>query len=99
MVARLKKTGATLIWCATTPVPDQSTPPRKESDVIVYNAAAKAIMDENGIRIDDLHAFALPRLGAIQRPSNVHFTPEGSKVLAGQVAASVAAALPSPAAK
>lgn len=94
IVARLKKTGATLIWCSTTPVPETSNPPRKESDVLAYNAAAKKIMDENGIRIDDLHRFALPRLSEIQRPSNVHFTPEGSKVLSRQVADSIAQALP-----
>jgi lysophospholipase L1-like esterase len=89
IVARLKRTGATLIWCSTTPVPETSNPPRKDSDVIAYNAAAKRIMQENGIRIDDLYRFALPRLGEIQRPANVHFTPEGSKVLARPVAASI----------
>jgi lysophospholipase L1-like esterase len=55
-------------------------------------------MEENGIPIDDLHSFALPRLSAIQRPDNVHFTAEGSKVLAEQVAASIAEALPKAAA-
>ena len=50
-------------------------------------------MDENGIRIDDLYTFALPRLGEIQRPANVHFTPQGSKVLAEQVAGSMLDAL------
>jgi lysophospholipase L1-like esterase len=60
-----------------------------------YNAVAKRIMDENGIRIDDLYHFALPRLGEIQRPANVHFTPEGSKVLARAVAASIEEALAS----
>ena len=93
LVSRLKKTGATLIWCSTTPVPETSKPPRKESDVIAYNAVARKIMDENGIRIDDLHAFALPRLSEIQLPDNVHFKPEGSKVLAQQVARSIAEAL------
>ncbi len=90
IVARLKKTGATLIWCSTTPVPETSTPPRKNSDVMAYNDVARKVMDEAGIsRIDDLYSFALPRLGEIQRPSNVHFTPEGSKVLASQVAQAV----------
>jgi acyl-CoA thioesterase-1 len=96
MVARLKQSGATLIWCSTTPVPETSTPPRRNSDVIAYNAVARNIAEENKIPIDDLYAFALPRLSEIQRPSNVHFTPEGSKVLARQVAASIAEALPSP---
>jgi len=95
MVARMKITGATLIWCSTTPVPDTSTPPRRNTDVIAYNVVAEKIAKENNIRIDDLYAFALPRLSEIQRPSNVHFTPEGSKVLARQVAASITEGLPS----
>ena len=99
LVARLKKTGAKLIWCSTTPVPEGCSPPRRNEDVIAYNAAAKQIMDQNRIAIDDLYAFALPQLEKIQRPANVHFTPEGSKVLAGQVAAAVLKALEKPAAK
>jgi lysophospholipase L1-like esterase len=93
MVARLKKTGAILIWCSTTPVPENTSPPRNAQDVIAYNAAARKIMDGNGIAIDDLYTFALPRLGEIQRPANVHFTPPGSKVLAEQVAGSIRDAL------
>ena len=97
LVKQLKATGAKLIWCATTPVPDADMkPPRKNADVIAYNAVAKKIMTENGIAIDDLYAFALPKLSAIQRPANVHFTDEGSKVLAKQVVASIEAALPKP---
>ncbi|MHC4176789.1 MAG: SGNH/GDSL hydrolase family protein [Planctomycetota bacterium] len=89
LVARLKKTGAKLIWCSTTPVPKGCSPPRTNEDVIAYNAAAKKIMDRHRIAVDDLYAFALPRLKKIQRPANVHFTPGGSKILAGQVAASI----------
>jgi acyl-CoA thioesterase-1 len=99
IVARLKRTGARLIWCSTTPVPEKSNPPRRESDVIDYNDVARKIMAENGIPIDDLHNFALLRQSAIQRPDNVHFTAEGSKVLAQQVAASIAEMLPKTAAK
>jgi acyl-CoA thioesterase-1 len=99
IVARLKRTGAILIWCSTTPVPEKSSPPRKESDVIAYNAVATKVMEENGIRIDDLHSFALPRLSTIQRPDNVHFSTDGSKVLAEQVAASILAVLPGAAGK
>jgi len=93
LVERLKRTGAKLIWCSTTPVPEGCSPPRTNDDVLAYNAVAKKIMDANGIAIDDLYAFALPKLKEIQRPANVHFTPEGSAVLAGQVAASILAQL------
>lgn len=94
IVARLKQTGAKLIWCSTTPVPASPTGPgRKNSDVEAYNVAAKKIMEQNGIAIDDLYSFAEPQISNIQIPNNVHFTPEGSKVLAEQVAASISQAL------
>jgi acyl-CoA thioesterase-1 len=94
LVKRLKATGAGLIWASTTPVPEGTlSPPRRSEDVLVYNAAAKRVMDENQIPIDDLYAFALPRLSEIQRPANVHFTSEGSEALATQVAASTERAL------
>lgn len=96
LVARLKRTGAALIWASTTPVPDaEVTPPRKNSDVIAYNTVAKRIMEANGILINDLYAVAFPRLGEIQRPANVHYTDPGSEVLAEGVAASIRAALDS----
>jgi lysophospholipase L1-like esterase len=50
-------------------------------------------MKENGITIDDLYGFALPRLHEIQKPANVHFTDDGAEVLAQPVAVSVRAAL------
>ncbi len=94
LVARLKKTDARLIWCSTTPVPQGDLkPPRTNEDVIAYNAAAQKIMDENGIATDDLYAFAASRLGEIQRPVNVHFTPTGSQQLAEKVAQAIRSAL------
>ncbi|MEQ8784910.1 MAG: SGNH/GDSL hydrolase family protein [Pirellulaceae bacterium] len=93
LVARLKKTGATLIWCSTTPVPEGVSPPRTDEDVLAYNKAAAEIMKENDIATDDLYAFALPRLKKIQREANVHFSPEGSQVLGQEVARQIEKAL------
>lgn len=96
LVAHLERTGAVLIWASTTPVPDaEVTPPRKNGDVIAYNAVAKRVMDENRIRINDLYAFALPRLQEIQRPANVHYTEPGYDVLSERVAAAIGEALDS----
>jgi len=50
-------------------------------------------MKELGVETDDLYAYALPKLAEIQLPTNVHFKPEGSKVLAQQVASVIAKAL------
>lgn len=94
LVKILKSTPAKLIWCSTTPVPEGDVSPKRvPGDVADYNAAAKQIMAENKIPIDDLYAYALPRLKEIQQPVNVHFTGEGSKTLARQVVKSIKAAL------
>lgn len=94
LLERLKKTGAKLIWASTTPVPEgKLSPLRKPADVVTYNAAAKKIMEDSGTAIDDLYAFALPRLKDIQRPANVHFTKAGSEVLAKEVAKVIEGAL------
>ena len=96
LVGRLKRTGATLIWASTTPVPDaEVNPPRKNSDAIAYNVTAKRVMDQNGIRINDLYTLAFSRLGDIQLPANVHYSEAGYEVLAERVAASIRAALDS----
>jgi len=93
LVERLKKTGAQLIWCSTTHVPEGVSPPRKNDDVIAYNAVAAKIMKDNDVAVDDLYSFALPKLAEIQKSANVHFSDEGSKVLAGQVAKTIVEAL------
>ncbi|MEJ7592904.1 MAG: SGNH/GDSL hydrolase family protein [Planctomycetaceae bacterium] len=92
LLDRLKQTKAKLIWCITTPVPEGSGG-RIAAEAVLYNQIAAQVMAEHGIGVDDLHAFALPRLKDIQQPKNVHFTPEGSGVLAGEVVRSIEAAL------
>lgn len=92
LVARMKKTGAKLIFATTTPVP-QGSAARIKDDEVKYNQVALAVMKKHGVEIDDLYAFAKPRLAEIQLPANVHFKPEGSKVLAGQVASSILQAI------
>lgn len=93
IVARLKKTGAKLIWRNTTPVPEGSSG-RVKGDEVRYNEIAKKVMDENQIPIDDMYSFCLPRLKEIQLPKNVHFNDEGSKALAEHTAKMIVAALP-----
>jgi acyl-CoA thioesterase-1 len=85
IVEKLEATGATLIFATTTPVPPGVRPHRDPEDAERYNAAAKRIMAEHGIAIDDLYAFASMRLAEIQKPADVHFSKEGSRQLAGEV--------------
>ncbi len=94
MAAALKKTKAKLIYATTTPVPEgKLNPPRVPADVPLYNEAALRVMRKHKIAIDDLYGFAMPKLGQIQRPENVHFTDAGSDELATQVAQSITRAL------
>lgn len=91
IVARLKLTGARLIFANSTPVPT-GTVGRVAGSEQAYNAAAEQVMREAGVPVDDLHALAVQH-PALQLPHNVHFTPEGCEALAEQVAAVVAAQL------
>lgn len=92
IVARLKKTNAKLVFATTTPVPE-GTPRRAAGDEVKYNEAAVRVMKAEGVAINDLHALAAAKLAGIQRPKDVHFTKEGCKVLAAQVADSIKTAL------
>ena len=95
IVARLKATGATLIFATTTPVPAASSG-RVEHDETRYNEAAVRVMQELGVAIDDLHAVIAGRQEKLQRPHNVHFTAEGYAALADRVVATIAPRLPAP---
>ncbi|MCP4261147.1 MAG: alpha/beta hydrolase fold domain-containing protein [Planctomycetes bacterium] len=93
LVRILKATGAKLIWASTTPVPDGESG-RIKGDEIKYNKAAKKIMKENGVMINDLHSRAMRKLSEIQQPNgNVHFTKDGSEYLAKRVTARIRRAL------
>ncbi len=91
IVARLKKTGGKLIWASTTPVPE-GTVGRVAKDELAYNEAALRVMKAEGVAIDDLHAIVIAK-PETQREKNVHFTDDGYKVLAAQVATSIKKAL------
>ncbi|MGZ0654893.1 alpha/beta hydrolase fold domain-containing protein [Coraliomargarita sp. W4R53] len=89
LVIQLKKSGASLIWASTTRVPEDEAG-RFVGDELKYNAVAEKIMRKYGVLINDLYALSdsfLPTLSAL--PGDVHFSKEGSQLLAKQVAAAV----------
>ena len=92
IAAKLKATGAKIIWCNTTPVPEGS-PGRIGDEAVQFNEVAARVMAKAGVPTNDLHAHAKARLQEVQRPANVHFTPEGSAYLADKVAAEILRAL------
>ncbi len=91
---RLKATGAAVIWCSTTPIPEGAKG-RVAGDEVRYNTAAAELLQEiGGITTHDLHAFAKKSAVTEQKKADVHFTPKGSKLLARQVAQSIQRSLP-----
>jgi acyl-CoA thioesterase-1 len=95
LVARMKATGAKLIWATTTPIPSGDlVPARKFGEVKDYNEIAAKVMKENGVAVDDLNAHITPELAKLQNPHDVHYKAEGYEFLAKQVAAEIEKALP-----
>lgn len=92
IVTRLLATGATPIFATTTPVPPGAAG-RPAGSERPYNQCALEIMRAHGVAINDLWSLALQRQNDIQRPNDVHFTTEGYRELAAEVARSVRAAL------
>jgi len=71
LVAKMKATGATLVWGSITPM-HKDIISRFEEDPPRYNAVAEKIMKENGVHINDLHAESI-RQGFPTAP-DVHST-------------------------
>lgn len=95
LVLKLKATGAKLIWRNTTLVPEGEKG-RKVGDDVKYNEVAAKIMQKHGIATDDLWTLSKSFDASLfSAPGNVHYTAEGYKRLAEQVAGSIQKALSS----
>ncbi len=92
LVARLKKTGAKLIFATTTPVPPGNVG-RQPGLEIQYNEAALRVMKEEGVAVDDLYSAAMAHRLDWQNLDEVHFNEQGSRALAALVAAAIKSAL------
>jgi len=90
LVATLKTTGAKLIWASTTPIPEgELNPQRKFGQVPEYNAIAAKVMTENGVPLNDLNAWMMPRFEELHKPKDLHYTEAGSEHLARKVAGAI----------
>lgn len=89
IISYLKRTAprASLIFCATTPVPE-GEPGRQAGDAARYNAAALAVLkDYPEIEVNDLFAFTKPNQPQWwTRPGNVHFNAIGVTAQGNEVA-------------
>ncbi|MBI1786993.1 MAG: SGNH/GDSL hydrolase family protein [Acidobacteria bacterium] len=91
IVERLRATGAKLIWVTTTPVDDERHALRKagfarhEKDVAAFNRIATPLMRRLKLPICDLHEGVAEFLGN----DGVHYTEDGYRRLAEQVAGAI----------
>ena len=92
LTARLKDTGAKLIWRNTTPIPPGSKG-RYVGDSVKYNEAAARVMKKHNVPTHDLYTISKKRMKELMKPANVHYTAEGSRVLGKDVARIVIEAL------
>jgi hypothetical protein len=85
LTARMKKTGAKLVWRNTTPIPSGSKG-RYVGDSVKYNEAAARVMKKHNVPTQDLFTVSKERMEELMLPANVHYKKEGSRLLAELVA-------------
>jgi hypothetical protein len=92
LIVRLGKTGATLIFATTTPVPEGERG-RQAGEEQIYNDVALRVMKRHHIQVDDLCTAIRPHVAEYQAHHDVHFGVPGSEFLAEQIAPLIRQAL------
>ncbi|MEQ1527331.1 MAG: GDSL-type esterase/lipase family protein [Gallionella sp.] len=94
ITAKLKTTGAKLIYINTTVVPPDE-PGRFTDDVEKYNDIAEQLMQREGIKVVNLQKLSSSFMGGYNKASrDVHYTPEGYQSLAAPVTQAIRSELP-----
>ena len=93
LIGILKKTGATLVWTSTTPIPNdnKSQYARRKGAAKVFNQAAMEVMQRHPeIIINDLYAVVdeSPLYDEWRKGTDVHFYKEEERELLGETVAS-----------
>lgn len=88
----LESTGARLVWCSTTVVPEGAEG-RIKGEEVKYNQVAEEVRAAHpSIGLNDLYVLSAEK-PAVQKPANVHFDPAGSELLGKRVAGEILKAL------
>jgi sialate O-acetylesterase len=93
MLKHLKTVTPRVIWATTTPAPDRNNtlgPESQNAAVVTRNQMSKKIAAEQGVSVIDLYGLVEPRRETLQGFANLHFTPEGSKLMGEEIAARIA---------
>lgn len=93
IATRLQRTGATVIWASTTPIPRDEAKKQTPESIVERNAAAARIAQARGIAVDDLFTFITPHLAETQKPGDVHYNDRGYQLLSEHVAATLSVRL------
>jgi lysophospholipase L1-like esterase len=91
-VIRKKAPGARLVWASTTPIRQDQESGATNGRIVARNAIAAEFVRSQAIPIDDLHSFMLPHTD--MHTDNVHFSKEGSALMAEKVARAILDVLP-----
>ncbi|HEY3837029.1 MAG TPA: SGNH/GDSL hydrolase family protein [Bryobacteraceae bacterium] len=94
LLAAIRKAapGAKLVWASTTPVRKDKDPGPTNQRIAARNRIAREFFSSQNIPVDDLAALMAAHQDL--HSDDVHFNPDGSKLLAEQVSKSVAGLLP-----
>ncbi len=99
IIGMLRETGATLVWCTTTPVPQTRTgrwpdptghAGRQKDEDLIFNAAAMDVIRQHpDILVHDLNTFVrkAPELAAWREQDDVHFWRDDERAVVGQFVA------------
>ncbi|MDF1659790.1 MAG: alpha/beta hydrolase fold domain-containing protein [Verrucomicrobiales bacterium] len=86
LVARLKATGATVVWASSTPIPDLPEKKWTAASIVERNAVAVELMQENDVAVNDLFSAITPHLAEFQNPDDCHYAAPGNQFLGERVA-------------
>jgi hypothetical protein len=92
MLKHLKTVTPHVIWATTTPAPDRNNtlgPESQNATVITRNEMSKRIAADLGVPVNDLYGLVIGQREKLQGFANLHFTPEGSKLMGEQIAARI----------
>ncbi len=89
IVESLKKTGATLVWASTTPIPTDAAKKQTAESIEIRNQLAAEIMAQHGVATNDLFTAITPHLEELQNPKDVHFNAAGYDFLGKKVAEAI----------
>ena len=96
MLKHLKTVTPHVIWATTTPAPDRNNtlgPESQNATVITRNDISGKTAADLGVPVNDLYGLVIGQRETLQGFANLHFTPEGSKLMGGQIAARILEAL------